>query len=147
MPFSRAVGTHLNQTNLKEEKYPSKHNKKRLVIYFIVLVTVMVSIGLYMNTKNDIALRNYELTTATITDFGPCNYSYCLKYVYEVNGKKYKSFVSTEYFSCDDGTKGCLGKQFPLKYSIDDPKISRIDLGKYNDHKLTKPTLEHLIEN
>lgn len=108
---------------------------------------IFLSFGIYLNTKRDLELRKYNFTTGTINDFAPCNYSFCLSYSYEVRGQRHETFVKTEYFNCEDGTKGCAGKQFQVKYSIENPEISEIDLGEYNQYKLTKPSLERFFSD
>ena len=113
--------------------------KKKSQIYIItILLGIVIVYGVTISIKRSEALKEYGVTEAVIKDFHSCNYSYCLEYKYEVNGKKYSDWVKTEYFKCQDGTEGCLGKKFKIKYSLKSPEISEIDLKEYNVHKLKK---------
>ncbi|RYH76124.1 hypothetical protein EVU94_03960 [Flavobacteriaceae bacterium 144Ye] len=116
--------------------------KNKLLDYIVVGILIgMVSIGLYKNTKDKKLLKEFELTKGTITKFKYCNYSYCAEYEYVVNGKKHIGTFVASYFECPDKSKGCLGKEFNVKYSIKKPNISEIDLEKYNINKNYKPSL------
>lgn len=95
----------------------------------------LIVYGLIQRQINIEMLKNHGITEGVVTDFSYSNYHYRLYYKYEVKGVEYKGRKGCEFFRCEDGTKGCVGKKFPVKYAIEDHSISDIDLGKFNKKK------------
>ena len=62
---------------------------------------------------------------------------YGLVYEYYVKNIRYTGNVGISPFICDDGTKNCIGQEFPVYYSSKNPENSRIDLGNYEKYKTT----------
>ena len=60
---------------------------------------------------------------------------YAIKYRYQVNNVEYIGQAGVHVFTCDNGKRGCVGKEFKVYYSSKNPQYSRIDLGKYEKHK------------
>lgn len=86
-------------------------------------------------------LTDAKITQGRITEYHYCNYGYCGTYEYRVDGIMYEGHWSGDFFKCPDGTEGCLGKVFPVRYSIEKPTISEIDLGEFENKKSFKPKL------
>lgn len=95
----------------------------------------MIAYALYNDYKHNEILENKKETIGVITKYQYSNYVYSLYYEFLVDNIKYKNAISVKFFKCDDGTKGCKGKEFPVYYSSKDPNNSMIDLGKYNKFK------------
>lgn len=76
-----------------------------------------------------------EVATGKIIKFHFSNNGYYINYEYVVDNKKYIGSANTSYFKCDDGSEGCVGKEFKVYYSSKNPNLSDIDLGKFNDRK------------
>ena len=113
--------------------------KKTLDIgVLIVIGIVVIGITIY-HYKKDSSVSKYRTeTTGKIIDFHrKKDFDYSLKYEYSVNGKKYTGSVGTGFFKCEDGTKGCIGKEIRVFYSSKKPKYSQVHLGKYEKHKTT----------
>jgi len=116
-------------------------NYDRYIIFFILLVIIIFAFnGIYNNTVNKNKLKNFNITQGIITEFSYDNYGYFLGYKYSVDSIEYHGNVDATYFKCEDGVPGCLGKTFEVKYSVEDPSISEIDLGEYNKYKSYYPT-------
>jgi hypothetical protein len=103
-------------------------------------LTVMVIYGTYRNTIEKQLLIEYGITIGKIIEFHSCNYNYCATYVYTVDQKEFEGHFGSSYFKCFDDTSGCVGHEFEVKYSLKNPSISEINLGKYNKKKGRKPT-------
>lgn len=118
-----------------------KEQKKSLIIFSAVIAIVTI-VGVTFNTlkKNDL-YQNSEYTKGSVIDFHFNNNSYIIKYSYIVDGTIYTNEESIDYFKCPDGTPGCKGKEFTVRYSTKNPKNSEIDLGRFNDKKPIKPSL------
>lgn len=129
------------QTKLEAEKTKSKQNQKRAWIYFLAVITFFVILMLYQNTREKNLLAEFDTTKGKMTEFDYCNYARCGSYVYFVNNQRFEGHFVSEYFECPDGTPGCIGHEFKIKYSKKDPSVSEIDLGKYNKKKNYKPAL------
>ena len=84
--------------------------------------------------------NNYNLTKAKIVNFNSLSQArHQIVYEYEVNGEIYKKSTSVSYFKCIDKVnkkEGCVGLEFNLIYSISNPNINDIMLGKYEKYKL-----------
>ena len=108
--------------------------KKIAIVLGFLIVVFIIAFNQY-NRQLDI-LNNKRKTVGIITEeVGVYKARYRIKYSYNVEGKKYYGEVSTSSFECDDGTKYCIGKEFVVYYSSNDPKKSVIDLGKYEKYK------------
>jgi hypothetical protein len=114
--------------------------KKSLVLLLIVLIIVTIGGMIYNTNKKSDLYQNLQYTKGIVVDFSFNNNSYILKYEYEVDGITYTNKESTDYFKCNDGVPGCMGKEFTIRYSSKNPKNSIIDLGKYNSKKPIKPS-------
>lgn len=90
-----------------------------------------------MNKRNSDALNSsHAFTQGKVVDFSFSNYTYYLEYVYYVDGVKYRSNVGgMEKFYCEGGNLGCIGAYFEVKYATEEPSISEINLGRYNEYK------------
>lgn len=60
---------------------------------------------------------------------------YSLEYEYFVNGRRYESSTRSEFFKCDNGKKGCIGKSFEVYYLPSNPSVSEIDLKEYEKYR------------
>ena len=116
----------------------SRLKRKHYVIAFIILI---VCFGLYKNTSENYELLKYgEITKGKIVDYRFVRQTqYSVEYSYEVNGEKYTGSVITSLFGCEGKSDGCQGKTFKVIYSKRKPRVSDIDLGKYNEHKEIRP--------
>lgn len=114
-----------------------EHNGKFGLYVFAAMILFGSVAYFFTNKKNKDALNSgYGLAKGKVYDFNFSNYTYYLSYEYYVSGKKYKSSVGgMEKFYCEDETLGCVGKYFEVKYSLDNPEISEINLGRYNEFK------------
>ncbi|GAB4519442.1 MAG: hypothetical protein Tsb004_30510 [Allomuricauda sp.] len=105
--------------------------------YFILVFCAVIVLGLLWNYRLTIILKSdgivtdgkiLELVHRRVRD-------YSLKYEYHVNGILYEGSVGCSYFECDDGSRGCEGKEVRVIYSESDPSVSDVDLGPNNDKK------------
>lgn len=98
---------------------------------------MLIAFGIYRNSVVNGELQNNGVVTdAKITDFKFLHRStYEIEYEYFVDNKKYVDTRTTSFFECSNGEKGCKGKIFKVTYSSMNPKINRIDLGRYNKYK------------
>tara|TARA_B110000908_G_scaffold78246_1_gene93962 strand:+ start:583 stop:969 length:387 start_codon:yes stop_codon:yes gene_type:complete len=119
------------ESKLKNQEFIGK------LIGGIILVIVLIGITFQYYQQKEI--RKYkEQTTGKIIKFKYENkVHYGLVYEYYVKGKHYSNQIGVSFFKCDDGTKGCIGKEFTIYYSSKTPEYSRIDLGKYEKYKTT----------
>lgn len=117
----------------------TKDNRKKYAIFSII--GLLIIIGFIYNSIQSEYLINGKTTLGKITDFHFCNYSYCGTYKYVVEGKTYEGHWKGGFFKCSDGTKGCIGKEFPVRYSEEKPNISEINLGEFENKKNYRPTL------
>ncbi|NAY93527.1 hypothetical protein GTQ34_16590 [Muricauda sp. JGD-17] len=113
---------------------------RRKYIVFSIVGLIIVS-GLIYNSRQSEYLKKGKMTVGTITDFHFCNYNYCGTYKYKVGGKTYEGHWRGGFFKCPDGTEGCLGKEFPVRYSAEKPSVSEIHLGEFENRKNITPTL------
>lgn len=107
-------------------------------VYVVLGMIIFGSIGYYFtNKRNSDALNSsHAFTQGKVVDFSFSNYTYYIEYVYYVDGVKYKSSLGgMEKFYCEDGKLGCIGAYFEVKYATEDPSISEINLGRYNEYK------------
>jgi len=111
--------------------------KKKYII--LSVFGLLFAFGVLYNSFQWDYLMNGEVTIGKITEYHFCNYNYCGSYTYVVEGKEYEGHWSGGFFKCPDGTKGCVGEEFPVRYSIEKPSISEIYLKEYNDKKNLKP--------
>jgi len=108
----------------------NKYKKQNIGALLIIIIFGFI---FYQKATYDNEIEsNKELTIGVITNYQFSNYAYSLSYEYMVNEKKYQKIISTSFFKCKDGSKGCVGKKFPVYYSKNDPTKSKIDLGKFN---------------
>lgn len=117
-----------------------KYQKYIIGIGFILLI----AFGIYRNSSKEYELNKYgKVTVAKIIGFKYIHVtSYKIKYEYFVEGVNIVQEERTSYFECDSGEDGCLGKKFQVVYSTKDPKISVINLGKYNIYKKNSPSVD-----
>ena len=108
-----------------------------VIFILIIIVITLISKG---QQDNDI-INNGKSTIGIITKYQFSNYSYTLTYKYYIKGTEYSKSIGIDFFKCDDGTKGCLGKKFKVMYLPRNPKKSIIDLGKFNKKKHTSLSL------
>lgn len=114
--------------------------KKKKIIILGIFVIFIISGIIYNTIQKRELYENLMLTKGTVVDFTFSNNNYMLQYKYVVSGKVYRNTESMDYFRCLDGTPGCKGKKFVVKYSSKNPNNSKIDLGKFNKHKLKSPS-------
>ena len=87
--------------------------------------------------------ENKEITQGKIIKFvRGYQARFGLVYEYYIDGNRYTGQIGIDPFECDDRTKNCIGKEFTIYYSKQNPKYSRIDLGKYEKHKTTIEFIE-----
>ena len=115
--------------------------QKKAIILILTSTFLAAIIITVLNTrnKNDLA-QNMRVTKGIVIDFYYSNFAYIIEYEYIVDGNTYTNKENLNYFNCDDGTPGCKGKEFTVKYSSKNPKNSIIDLGKFNNKKPFKPS-------
>ncbi len=117
----------------------TKEERKKIIVLSIIGLFLLG--GLIYNSIRSEYLANGKTTVGKITDYHFCNNKYCGTYKYEVGGKTYEGHWSGSFFKCPDGTNGCVGKKFPVRYSVEKPNISEIDLGKFDGKKSYRPTI------
>ena len=116
----------------------TKDKRKYLVIAGIVGLVIF---GLLLNTYKEYYLNDGKITLGVITNFTYSYQSYIGTYKYAVDGKEYQGQWTGNLFECPDGTKGCVGKEFPVTYSVDKPSYSEINLKQFENTKNYKPNL------
>ncbi|MBG7613378.1 hypothetical protein IU405_14085 [Polaribacter sp. BAL334] len=102
-----------------------------IFLMFIIILYVVYNKNSYQNEINN----NKEETIGEIVDFHYSNKEYRLIYMYKVDNIEFENIISTRFFRCKDGTKGCVGKTFKVYYSSKNPEKSDIDLEEYNKFK------------
>ncbi|NIK92660.1 hypothetical protein GZ212_10905 [Mangrovimonas sp. CR14] len=118
-------------------------NKKQEKIVFALFLLLLILLAVYRNIKRNNELEKYgEETTCKVVEFRFVNKtSYRIVYEYYINNVSYKGEEDTVYFKCEDGTEGCIGETFKLLYSTRNPKLSKIQLGKYSKYSKNKVQL------
>jgi hypothetical protein len=114
---------------------------KKDKLFSFSIAALIISLLVFYTWKQSVEKRKleyFEMTEGKVIEFHYSNYRKILKYTYKVNQQVYVGSVGSDNFNCEDGTPGCVGKTFPVKYAIDDPSISEIDLGKFSDKKHKK---------
>jgi len=104
----------------------------------LVALSLVIIIGLLWNRKLSIELKNYGVVTkgkVIELKHGGKAADYFVEYKYYVNGSVYEGSVGCSYFECDDGSRGCEGKEVRVIYSQKNPDVSDVDLGHHNDKK------------
>lgn len=116
-------------------------NKQKILALLILLVLIVF--GVFKNTqRNNILKKNGVETNCIITGYNFVYKStYNLSYEFTVNSQDYVGNESVSAFECDSGIKGCVGESFKVIYDKNNPKLSEIDLGKYNSFKEKRPSL------
>ena len=119
-------------------------NKKstRLKIIVLVIFGGIIIIGLIQNSIKEKELKNNrKKTTGVITNFTFLRKtSYELEFRYNVNGETFYNTEITSSFKCEDGTRGCVGKDVKVFYSKEKPEVSKVDLGNYNKYIKKSPS-------
>ncbi|WP_282057272.1 DUF3592 domain-containing protein [Maribacter luteus] len=117
-------------------KFPGSISKD--TIAFVIGLLVLVLCILYGTYKQYDIADNQKKTNGEILEFYHSTRArYGLKYRYWVGDKEYIGSTGVSPFKCDNGKKGCVGQEFPVYYSSENPQYSRIDLGKYEKYKTT----------
>ncbi|MBC7000888.1 DUF3592 domain-containing protein [Cytophaga sp. FL35] len=112
--------------------------KKRKYLVTSLLVGLVI-FGLFINTRKKYLLNDGQVTVGVIKNFKFSYQNYMGTYKYTVDGIEYEGQWTGNYFECPDGTKGCVGKEFPVTYSTNDPGISEINLKQFENKKNLKP--------
>ncbi|PQJ65919.1 hypothetical protein [Polaribacter butkevichii] len=109
-------------------------NKKPF--FFILSVLLIICYTIFeKNSYHKEIIDNKKTVIGKVTEYQFSEYDYLLTYEYEVNEVKYKNVISTSFFKCKDGIRGCVGKAFNVSYSSINPKKSDINLEEYNKFK------------
>lgn len=109
--------------------------KERKWYLFLAVISLIIIAGLINNEYKSYNLKNGRTTTGHVIDYHFCNNNYCGTYEYMVDGKKYEGSWTGSFFKCLDGTEGCVGKEFPVYYSVEKPNISEIYLKEFDIKK------------
>lgn len=112
--------------------------KKKEKIALITVLVILFSIATFNYFRNQKLYSKLDgVSNGKITNFYSVAMSlFKIEYNYTVEGVLYKGELSVDPdFKCDDGTEGCVGKLFDVKYLKSDPSISRIQLGKYKKYQ------------
>ncbi|WP_190810382.1 hypothetical protein [Flagellimonas sp. S3867] len=109
--------------------------EERRWYFYISAIILIIITGLIINERKSYYLKNGTTTTGRVIDFHFCNNNYCGTYEYIVDGKKYEGSWSGSFFRCPNGAKGCVGKEFPVYYSVENPSISEIYLKEFDIKK------------
>lgn len=99
-------------------------------ILLIIAYVIFKKESYYKEIKN-----NKEQVIGKVIKYQFSEYDYLLTYNYKVDGIEYKNVISTSFFKCGDGTRGCVGRTFKVYYSSINPHKSDIDLEEYNKFK------------
>ena len=114
--------------------------KKKKTILFIV-IALFITIALVYNSCKHEVFRDGKITVGIVTKYQFNNNNWLGKYSYEVDGEKYTGGWTGDFFKCPNGIEGCVGKEFPVRYSTENPEISEIDLREYDKRKIKPPRL------
>lgn len=116
---------------LKDEEYSGK-------IFFVIVVLIVLCGTAFQYYKQENIKLNEVRTTGRIIKFSHKSaVRFGIEYEYYINGKSFIGHVGVSPFKCDNGKKGCVGEEFKVYYSTENPEYSRIDLGKYEQYKNT----------
>ncbi|WP_397447826.1 hypothetical protein [Polaribacter sp. R77954] len=108
-------------------------NKDKIGI--IVIFTIIISIVIYGFSREKELSELGIHTNGKITEYfyvGAKNY---VKYTFKVGNKNYYGEQRVYPFKCENGIYGCVGKEFEIIYSSENPKNNEINLGEYNKYK------------
>ncbi len=110
---------------------------KRKGLYFILIITGIILLGHLWNHHLSQRLKKDGIfTTGKIIELEHSRRAnFSLNYTYNVDEKIYEGSVACSFFRCENGKKGCKGKEVNVIYSKSDPSLSDIDLGIYNNKK------------
>ena len=107
-----------------------------LVIFAFALVLLLILKQVYY--QYEIKRFNAQTNGVIIKYERGSQGRYVLHYEYFVNNTRFVGTIGvTNNFVCDDGTKGCINKEFTVNYSEKSPQKSIIDLGKYDKFNRT----------
>ena len=111
-------------------------------------VVLLIIIVITTNTIKDYNLEKDKIQTkGIITNFRyNSSGNFQIKYSYFVDSMEYVGTKSVLYFKSDDGVQGCVGREFNVLYSKNNPKNSEIDLEEFNDKKFSS-SIYSLIDN
>ncbi|GAB4519107.1 hypothetical protein [Flagellimonas sp. C4] len=105
--------------------------------YFILILGAIIAGGLLWNYRLSLILKkDGVITTGKILKLSHSRRAdYFLEYQYHVGDSIYSNEMATSYFECDDGSRGCEGKEVRVIYSEGNPEVSDVDLGPNNNKK------------
>lgn len=117
-------------------KFINKESEGKVILGLLAIVGLAIIVNQYLG---EMSIRKNEATTqGVIVDYKAYGKGGIgITYEYKINGKLYEGHVGVHPFKCDDGKKGCVGEEFTVYYSTENPEYSRIDLGKYEKYKAT----------
>ena len=122
--------------NKMTSKFWKKENEGRIILVLIVLIGLGILGRQYFREKN--IFENQGQTKGIIMEFKKkAKGGSGVKYKYKVNDVWYYGSIGVHAFWCENGKKGCVGEEFTVYYSTENPEYSRIDLGKYEKYKAT----------
>ncbi|SHK03287.1 DUF3592 domain-containing protein [Pseudozobellia thermophila] len=117
-------------------KFKEERFRVKVILGILGLIILVGICRQYFMQKN--ISEHKEETIGKVIDFESINMRrYSLKYEYSIGDNQYQGEIGVSYFECDNGKKGCVGQEFPVYYSSENPQYSRIDLGKYEKYKTT----------
>ena len=121
---------------LKNDEFSGK------LIALLILLIAMTSIVYQFYVRTQIEKNRGETTGKIIEFIYEARLDYGIIYEYYVDKKHYTNQIGVSFFKCDNGKKGCVGEEFPVYYSKDNPENSRIDLGKYDKYQKKQVLIE-----
>ncbi|WP_336069608.1 hypothetical protein [Mesoflavibacter sp. CH_XMU1404-2] len=112
------------------------NTKNQKILAFSILI-LAICIGLYKNysDKNSLSKKGVTTTGKVIKLKHLNKSSYDLVYQFYIDSVKIEESTITSYFDISK----IKNKRFKVIYLKDNPKISDIDLGKYNSYKKYRP--------
>ena len=110
-------------------------NNKNIFWLILFVFIIILYVSYENNSYYKEISKNKKETIGEVVDFHYSNKEYRLKYKYKADNIEFENIISTRFFRCKDGTKGCIGKTFKVYYSSKNPEKSDIDLEEYNKFK------------
>ena len=108
-------------------------NKDKIGILAVGIITLSIAIFVFSREKELSEAGIY--TDGKITEYYYVGAKSYVKYTFKVENKNYFGVQRVYPFKCENGIYSCVGKEFRVIYSYENPNNNEIDLGDYNKYK------------
>lgn len=115
-----------------------KQSDKKYIIFFVIICLIIIIFTIERVYDQWELQKNSEFTEGKITDISyERRGKYYLHYEFFVKGKRYTGKTLTQVFGCFKKKNKCIGNQYSVAYSNQNPDNNDIGLGKDEEYKAT----------